>query len=621
MMKPRPLEIALGVMGLALMSVGIAAHVRSISGTPTARVQASQESPAAPPSRTFAIVAVRLFDGVRAVEHSTVVVTDGVITAAGPDVAVPKEIPIVDGAGKTLLPGLIDAHTHAYQDALERALVFGVTTEVDMFTDYAFAAVMRQEQKHGPVTTRADLVSAGTLVTAPGGHGTEYGMRIPTLDGPRAAQAFVDARILEGSDFIKIIYDDGAAMGYAYPTLNKETLEAVVRAAHERHKMAVVHIGTRQGARDALDAGADGLAHIFGDVVADAELVALARNRGSFVIPTLTVIASTAGTTADAKALAVDNAFAGFIGPGERRTLNASFPLKGTSKVHLDAALKTTGLLHEAGVPLLAGTDAPNPGTAHGISLHQELANLVRSGLSPSEALAAATSVPARIFGLGDRGRIAPGRRADLVLVDGDPTRDITATRRIAAIWKAGQAFARPAAPATGNRPVRIETDGRVSSFDTGMQVGFGAGWAISTDKMMGGSSEASMHIVPDGAEGSKGSLEITGSVKPGSPYPWAGAMFFPGPQPMAPADLSRFKDLVFWARGDGGTFRVMVFAERLGYIPVEQAFTAGPVWRETVLPLASFGNLDGSDLEGVLFSASAGQNSFRLQIDGVRFR
>ena len=620
-MKPRLLEIVLGVVGFALMSVGIAAHARAIADKPAARVQAPPGSFAAPPSRTFAVVGVRLFDGVRTIDRATVVVREGIITAAGPAIASPKDIPVVDGTGKTLLPGLIDAHTHAYPGSLERALVFGVTTEVDMFTDHAFAATMRQEQQRGPVVTRADLVSAGTLVTATGGHGTEYGMRIPTLDRPEAARAFVDARILEGSDFIKIVYDDGATMGYAFPALTKATLEKVVQAAHERHKMAVVHVGTKQGARDAAAAGADGLAHIFGDEVADAGLVALARSRGMFVIPTLTVIASTAGTTADARALASDEAFAGFIGPEERRTLNASFPLKGPSIVLMEAALTSTGLLHQAGVPLLAGTDAPNPGTAHGISLHQELDNLVRAGLSPGEALAAATSVPARVFGLGDRGRIAPGLRADLILVDGDPMRDIAATRRIAAIWKAGAAFARPVAPSTSVRPVPIETDGRVSSFDAGMHVGFGSGWAVSTDKMMGGSSEVSMRIVPDGAEGSAGSLEITGLVKPGSPYPWAGAMFFPGPQPMAPADLSRFKDLVFWTRGDGGTFRVMMFTERLGYIPVERPFTAGPVWREIMLPLASFGNTDGSDLRGVLFSASAGQDTFRLQIDSVRFR
>jgi imidazolonepropionase-like amidohydrolase len=92
--------------------------------------------------------------------------------------------------------------------------------------------------------------------------------------------------------------------------------------------------------------------------------------------------------------------------------------------------------LHAAGVPLLAGTDAPNPGTTHGASLHREL--LVNAGLTTTEALAAATSVPARIFGLRDRGRIAPGMRADLLLVEGNPVRDMTDTRNIVAVWKKG---------------------------------------------------------------------------------------------------------------------------------------------------------------------------------------
>lgn len=90
-------------------------------------------------------------------------------------------------------------------------------------------------------------------------------------------------------------------------------------------------------------------------------------------------------------------------------------------------------------MPILAGTDAPNPGTAHGATLHRELELLVRAGLSPLAALQAATSLPAAAFALRDRGRIAPGLRADLVLVDGDPTHDVLATRAIVAIWKLGQ--------------------------------------------------------------------------------------------------------------------------------------------------------------------------------------
>ena len=117
---------------------------------------------------------------------------------------------------------------------------------------------------------------------------------------------------------------------------------------------------------------------------------------------------------------------------------------KNFSKVGLsfEDALDITRRLHIAGVPLLAGTDAI-PIFSHGIGLHRELEVLVEAGLSPTEALAAATSVPASCFDLGDRGRIAPGLRGDLLLVDGDPTMDIRATRNIRAIWRSGTLFNR----------------------------------------------------------------------------------------------------------------------------------------------------------------------------------
>ncbi len=622
-MKARILEGTLAAAGIALMTVGISAHFRALAAPTSRATWGSEATPAAaaPRPTTFAIVDARVFDGTAVLERATVLVESGVIKAVGPGISVPKEVPVVNGYGKTLLPGLIDAHTHAFQDALERALVFGVTTEVDMFTDARFAADRRAEQKRGLVTSRADLVSAGTLATAPGGHGTEYGIPIPTLTRPDEAQAFVDARVAEGSDFIKIIYDDAASYGLKLPTLTRETMTALVAAAHQRGKLAVVHVSTGRAAREALAAGADGLAHIVADVPAGDELVALARQRGAFVIPTLTVIASTTGDTSVARALSVDPSLAIYVGSSERRSLDAEFPapLKGTGGMLRARAL--VGALKAAAVPILAGTDAPNPGTAHGLSLHEELELLVGAGLSPIEALAAATSIPARTFGLSDRGRIAPGMRADLLMVDGDPTRAIAATRRIAAIWKGGVAVERkPALPEPAG--ARVNTNGLVSDFETDTATGFGFGWQISTDSMMGGASEAAMRVVQGGAQGSRRSLEVAGSIKPGSMYPWAGPMFFPGQQPMTPANLSRFATLAFWTKGDGGTYRVLAFASRLGRIPAEQRFVADPEWREVVMPLSGFGNgMDGSDLQGLLFSASAGQATFRLQIDDVRFR
>src|SRR5262249_40200650 len=158
----------------------------------------------------------------------------------------------------------------------------------------------------GKATDRADLFSAGTVVTAPGGHGTEYSQKIPTIASPSEAQAFVDARISEGSDYIKIIYEDGKAFGRTIPTISKETMAAVIASAHKRGKIAVVHISTLEGARDAIEAGVDGLAHIFIDRAPDPEFIRLIATRQAFVIPTLAVTESINGVAGGAS-LATDS--------------------------------------------------------------------------------------------------------------------------------------------------------------------------------------------------------------------------------------------------------------------------------------------------------------------------
>ncbi|HEY0808765.1 MAG TPA: hypothetical protein VGD49_01340, partial [Longimicrobiales bacterium] len=147
----------------------------------------------------------RVFDGTNVIAAADVLVQDGKIARVATNIAAPAGAQIIDARGKTLLPGLIDAHTHTFGDALREAVIFGVTTTLDMFTDPQFAKLMREEQRAGKANDRADLFSAGVLVTTPGGHGTEYGMPIPTITSPDSAQAFVDARIAEGSDYIKLV--------------------------------------------------------------------------------------------------------------------------------------------------------------------------------------------------------------------------------------------------------------------------------------------------------------------------------------------------------------------------------------------------------------------------------
>jgi imidazolonepropionase-like amidohydrolase len=582
--------------------------------------------PAGTPSNELIIRNVRVFDGIRVIPKGDVWIENGHIKAVGQDLKAPVGAPSIDASGETLLPGLIDAHTHVWGDALKQALMFGVTTELDMFTRYQDAQEIKKAQSEGKDLDMADLRSAGTLVTAPKGHGTEYGMHIPTIISPAEAQAFVDARIAEGSDYIKIIYDDGKAYGTTIPTISKETMAAVVAAAHKRGKMAVAHIGSLQGAKDAIEAGADGLAHLFIDAPPDPEFVDLAVKHHIFVVPTLSVLASITGSPSG-ELLATDLQLRPYLSPDVTANLRTSFPRHSGNFNNPEEAVRMLKARH---VPLLAGTDSPNPGTAHGISIHGELELLVGAGMTPVETLIAATSTPATLFHLDDRGRIAPGKRADLLLVKGDPTTDIKATRDIVSVWKLGvqvdrasyrasvektvqQSEAQKKAPAPpGSEP------GLISDFDEDKpSVKFGQDWQVSTDSFRGGKSTAEMKVVDGGAENSKGALQITGEVVPGQ-VSWAGVIFFPGPTPMAPVNLSSKKAISFWARGDARSYCVMAFEQSAGYIPKTLAFNAESEWQKITLPLSRF-ETDGHDLMGIFIGACSPPGHFKLEIDNVR--
>ncbi|MGI5282443.1 amidohydrolase family protein [Nonomuraea polychroma] len=387
---------------------------------------------------------VRVFDGERTVPQADVLIDGDRIAEVTAD---PVDVE-VDGAGKTLLPGLIDAHAHAFDGDLEEALKFGVTTELDMNNLPPILA--RQRRQAAERDDVADLRSSSMIATAPGGHPTQLwtpdlievvgsDQGLDTVGDADQAKAFVEARLAEGVDYLKIAVDDGSASGMSLPVLSPELAAVLVEAAHAAGLRVIAHTVTAREALIALDAGADGLAHLYSDAGEERaeEMAARIASYDAFVISTITFIEAVTGDPGPTELLR-DPRMAERMSERSKATFGRE-PKDIPMHTHgVRNASQSAAALLRAGVPLLAGTDCTSFGPVHGAGFHHEMLMLTRAGLTPEQALTAATSLTARHFGLADRGRIAPGLRADLLLVDGDPTTDITATRAIADVWRGG---------------------------------------------------------------------------------------------------------------------------------------------------------------------------------------
>lgn len=358
-------------------------------------------------SEAVAITNVKVFDGNALTPERTVVIENGVISTAT------TAERTIDGQHWTLLPGFIDSHVHLRNLAeLEQGTYWGTTTMLDMGTP---SMALTDSLRHRPGL--ADIRGAGNSASAPGGmQTTKMGMPLSSaVTGPTDAHRFVADRVREGADYIKIIVEDPRIMGSA--ALTGDTIAAIVDAAHSAKLKAIAHVTTIAAFTLAADAGVDILTHAPLDAVVDVNLVSSIAKRGIVLVPTLIMMQT---VTKRAEQLPTHRA--------------------GISYAH---ARSTVTAFHQAGVAILAGTDANQaPGSPaqiqHGEALHDELLLLVEAGLTPVEALRSATVVPTDYFGFTDRGVIAAGRRADLLLIEGDPTQDIAATRNIRGVWVAG---------------------------------------------------------------------------------------------------------------------------------------------------------------------------------------
>jgi len=423
-------------------------------------------------NKKTAIVNAMIFDGINTIGIKTVVFEEGKIVGIGG--AIPSDADIIDGTGATLLPGLIDAHTHTSVDSLRSALKFGVTTELEMMG--GFTQKGREIQLNG-IKDIADVRSAGMGLTAPGGHPDELipkGDGIPDfvlkemermseeeksaflaaheeqhaeeLDSPdvtteTGAKEFVNRQVENGADYFKIMIEEGTVMNApGLPLISEKVMKVAVDEAHKLGKIAIAHVLTAEAAKTAISIGVDGLAHLFIDRPSwTGELVQSIADRGAFVTPCLVLNSSIIGN--NACQLAHDERVISKLDEQWMNTLCSCFHTFPEGK--MEDNFNNVMDLHLAGVDILVGTDVSVPvphlgGLAHGVSVHHELQLLVEAGLTPVEALRAATSVPAKRFDLSDRGQIKEGKRADMLLVKGNPTKNISDTLSILHVWKEG---------------------------------------------------------------------------------------------------------------------------------------------------------------------------------------
>jgi len=430
---------------------------------------------------TFLIRGAGIFigDG-RVIESGGVLVRNGKIAEVY-DGAVPDPASLnaetVEGAGKTVLPGLIDVHVHlgspggvysdpkeyVSADAMPRALaqyLYSGVTAVKSAGDALDLSLEARNRVAVGERLGAELFVSGPMFTAAGGHGTEYAQLLPsnlrmafeaqiarTPKTADEARQQVVALKAAGVDGLKAILETGFAGGPLLERLDTTILKAIGDQAHAEHLPLVVHTATGRDVADALDAGAAGIEHGPRERISD-ELLRRIKASGAAYDPTLSVWDARAQLEEGRQDLLDRSLVQQAVAERVLIPTRAMVRERATRAGDADRAMRRLLALesenlkraYDAGVTLVTGSDAGNPLVFHGPTIQHELQLWVAAGIPASAALQAATWNAARLLGAESRiGLVAKGHDANLLIVDGNPLADITTTERISVVVFKGE--------------------------------------------------------------------------------------------------------------------------------------------------------------------------------------
>lgn len=562
---------------------------------------------------------------------ATVLIRGDRIEAVGRDVDVPAGARIIRAEGHALLPGLFDLHTHLtasgvpgvradWGKALKAYLLAGVTSVVE-FGSYPemfepMRRLMRTRVVPGP------RVHLAARFSTPGGHGVEGGRPdffTQEVLTPAEARAAMKRIAPYEPDVIKV-FTDGWRYGSApdMTSMEEETLRAIVEEAHQRGFEVLTHTVTVGKAKVAARAGVDVIAHGLGDGPADEELLALLKKAGVTYAPTLAVYEPRPRFQSSDLLQAVLGPEAWAVLAKERFEPILSLP----RARRWQYLLQNAAALREAGIAFGVGTDAGMSGTYHGWATLRELELLVAGGLSPLEAIKAATSGSARALRVeGERGTIAPGKLADLLLVEGAPHRRIRDIYNVRRVFLNGQEVDRPklislvADPNPTPIPA-IPARERIDDFENAERSLLDTLRINGTDS--GHDKSKMMFTRTLRSEGNHALTITVRMAEKEDPFALVAIPLSKGA--VEPVDARTFKGIRFEARGEG-PYTFAVSTRRESY---SAPFEAGAAWRTISIPFAQLkgkSRWTGDDLLMVVFSISrpAGFSAW-LEIDNVSF-